>query len=139
MSNEITDNRNIESSVKGLDSREKRHICSCRFPKLIIDKSYGDGDNTVIFYGIPIDVMDDVGINLPLMEEVEETSPAGKVGRYMKVTWEEPHVGTKMYEVLEHLVVAGCPEDAEQCDIKSIFVVYHPMKEWKEKHIIDYK
>jgi hypothetical protein len=144
MSDEITENRSVgssvnESSVEGADSREKRHICSCRFPKLIIDKSYGDGDNTVIFYSIPIDVIDDMGMVIPLMEEVEQLDLKGVVGRYMKVTWEEPHIDTKMYDVLGHLVVAGCSEDAQQCDVKSIYVVYHPILEWKENHIIDYK
>lgn len=137
MANEIANNRSMEKSDR--ESRAKRHICACRFPKLIIDTSYGDGDNTVIFYSIPIEVIEDVGLEIPLMEEVEQITPSGVIGKYMKVTWVEPHPDTKMYEVVEHLVVTGCPEDAQLCDAKSIYVVYHPIKEWKEKHIIGYK
>lgn len=133
----MSDNSGSEVTDKGDGSKQKRHICVCKFPLLVRDKRDGEGDNEIIFYGIPLDVIDDVGFAIPQMEEVEEKSPSGVLGTYMKVTWMEPHAGTKMYEVVDHLIVAGCPEDAQMCDVKSIFVVYHPIKEWYDRHVID--
>jgi len=140
MVNKIIDSRSNGKVEKlTMDGRVKRTICACRFPKLIIDTSYGDGDNAVIFYSIPIEVIEDIGLEIPLMEEVEEKSPSRVSGKYMKVTWAKPHSGTKMYEIVDHLVVSGCPEDALQCDASAIYVVYHPIEEWNKKHIIEYR
>jgi hypothetical protein len=76
---------------------------------------------------------------LPDMEVVETESLTGIIGTYMKVTWQEPHSGTKKYDVRGHIVVAGCPEDAQKCDVKSIYEVYHPIDEWISDHIIELK
>ncbi len=123
-----------------VDNKEKRHICTCKFPILVQDKrDAGEGEEMIAFYGIPLDVIEDVGTEPPEMEIVEQVSPSGVSGKYMKVTWIKPHSNTAMYEVAGHLMVAGCEEGAESCDIKSIYVVYHPIKEWYDRHVIEVK
>lgn len=112
-------------------------ICSCKFPIIIIDSR--DGKDTE-YLSMPLEVIGDSGFdNIPDMEVVETESLTGIIGSYMKITWQEPPSTAKKYDVQGHIVVAGCPEEALQCDAKSIFVVYHPISEWIDGHIVELK
>lgn len=118
---------------------EKRPICTCKFPILVKDMRNGIAEEMIIFYGIPLDVITDVGTEPPEMEIVDKVSPSGIKGKYMKVTWLEPHSATSEHEVIDHIVVAGCEEGVELCDDKSVYIVYHPIEEWYARHVIEVK
>ena len=112
-------------------------ICSCKFPLIIVDERDGI---EIEFFALPIETIKDgfgFGDTLPDMEVVDAESLTGIIGTYMKVVWKEPHSGTKKYDVQGHIVVAGCSEDALECDVKNIYEVYHPIDEWIEYHIIE--
>jgi len=112
-------------------------ICSCEFPLIIIDKRSG---KDVEYISIPIEIVDEMGeIIMPEMSIVETEGLDGIVQEYMKVSWKKPHDKTSKYDVRGHIVVAGCPEDAIQCDAKSIFDVYHPINDWISDHVIELK
>lgn len=118
-------------------------ICSCQFPLIIVDDRDG---KEIEYFAMPIVTIQDEGrgfdnSSLPDMEVVETESLTGIFGQYMKVTWQEPHDGAilKKYDVHGHIVTAGCPEYALQCDAKNIYEVYHPMEEWIEFHIVELK
>lgn len=112
-------------------------ICSCKFPLIIVDERDG---KEVTYLGIPIETIDEMGeFNIPDLEVVETESLNGITGQYMKVTWQESHEKVNKYDVVGHIVTAGCPEDAIECDVKSIYEVYHPIDEWIDFHIVELK
>lgn len=116
-------------------------ICTCKFPLIIVDERDG---KEIEYFAMPIETIQDGSggfddSSLPDMEVVEAESLTGIIGTYMKVVWKEPHSGTSKYDVHGHVVVAGCPEDALECDAKNIYVVYHPIEEWIDHHIVELK
>lgn len=113
-------------------------ICVCRYPLIIIDIRDGI-KNIKEFISIPLEIIDGPFMPVPDMDVVEEKGFDGKIGKYMKVTWNSPLEGAKRYNINDHIVIAGCPEEDLQCDIKSIFVVYHPIDEWNAYHMLELK
>lgn len=112
--------------------------CSCKYPLIILDERDG---KEIQFLGMPLDVIGEGNgfDNLPDTEVVETESLTGIIGQYMKVTWQDPPESAKKYDVVGHIVVAGCPEEDLQCDTKNIYVVYHPISEWIDEHIVELK
>lgn len=123
------------------------HICSCHYPLIIIDerdKKIVDGKEigVIEYLALPIEVIrNDMGgepFEPSIDDEFHEIEGFdGIVRQYVKVTWKEPdHDGIKKYDVVGHIVQAGCPEDQLQCETKGIYAVYHPLEEWIEHHIV---
>ena len=112
-------------------------ICICKYPILLIDSRDG---KDVTYLSMPVEIIVDGYFDtIPDMEVVETESLTGITGYYMKVTWKEPPFTAKKYDVRGHIVVAGCPEEALQCDSKNIYVCYHPLEEWIDGHIVELK
>jgi hypothetical protein len=110
-------------------------ICVCKYPLMITDKR---DEYESIYISLPLEILDGE-VPIPDMEVVKEKDFDDKMATYMKVEWQESSKGTKRYNVNDHIVLAGCPEDQLSCDIKSIFVVYHPIDEWNEYHMVELK
>jgi hypothetical protein len=112
-------------------------ICSCKFPLIIVDERDG---KEITYLGMPIETIEEMEeFGIPDLEVIETESLKGIIGQYMKVTWQKPREKAKKYDVVGHIVTAGCPEDALECDVKSIYEVYHPIDEWIDFHIIELK
>lgn len=111
-------------------------ICVCKYPLIITDGR--DGDKK-IFISLPLEILDGVEVPIPDIEIVDEKGFDDKVHKYMKVKWQDVPKSAKRYNVSEHIVLAGCPEDRLSCDTKSIFAVYHPIDEWNAYHMIELK
>lgn len=111
-------------------------ICVCKYPLIIVDIRDGDIKE---FISIPLEIADESFIPIPDMEVVEEKGFDDKIGKYMKVTWNIPSGTPKRYNINEHIVLAGCPEEELQCSTKSIFEVYHPIDEWNAYHMLELK
>jgi hypothetical protein len=121
-----------------MDSQAK-HICVCKYPIILLDKR--DGSDTE-YFSIPFQVISDEMEGepfVPEMEVVETESLTGIIATFMKVVWKPSPPWAKKYDVVGHIVHAGCPEDAQKCDVKSIFEVYHPIDEWINEHVIELK
>lgn len=116
----------------------KTRICICRYPLIVTDKRLSDD---VVHLSMPLEVIQGMSeMPIPDMELVEDVEGFdGKKGTYMKVVWRELSSIAKKYNVNEHIVLAGCPEDQLSCNEKSIFEVYHPIGEWKEYHMLELK
>jgi hypothetical protein len=112
-------------------------ICVCKYPLIVIDER--DGDKKP-FISIPLSIVDR-DMPIPDMEVVEEVDSDNKTKMYMKVQWQKPPKDPKKYFDIggDHIVLAGCPKEALQCDAKSIYVVYHPIDEWESYHMIELK
>lgn len=111
-------------------------ICPCKYPTVIFDKRDSEEIKSI---AIPFDIMDGYNLPVPDMEVTEETGQDNVKRKYMKVQWIEPHKDVKRYYIAEHIVLAGCPEENLSCDLKNIYVVYHPIDEWNSFHMIDVK
>jgi hypothetical protein len=115
-------------------------VCSCKYPLIIVDERDG---KEITFLAMPLEVLEEDNRfgydNIPDMEVVETESLTGIIGQYMKVTWKKAHSETKKYDVVGHIVIAGCEEGALQCDTKNIYEVYHPVDEWIKDHIVELK
>lgn len=113
-------------------------ICICKYPLIVIDKRDG---YEKIFVSLPIDIFDEIEeLAIPDMEVVKEKDFDDKMTTYMKVRWREIPKNTKnqkRYNVNDHIVIAGCPEDKLSCDMKSIYEAYHPIDEWNSYHMIE--
>ena len=122
-------------------------ICICRYPLHIIDKRNGE---TVEYFAVPNVTIDEMDGELPVpnIEFVKRPdlnkSPAKD---YVKVSWvkDSKSPKTKEYEIIphggvdsdSHIVVAGCNNpNSSKCKLsdKTIFAVYHPLREWKKQH-----
>lgn len=117
--------------------RSKIAICVCRYPLIVTDKRDGEEHDFISF---PLSILDGNEITIPDMEVVKDIEGFdGKKGTYMKVKWQElPEAQIiKKYNVREHIVFAGCPEDQLTCDAKSIYEVYHPIDEWTGYHLLN--
>lgn len=110
-------------------------ICICRYPIMITDKRFGGSDT---YISIPLEVVDGVEVPVPDMEVVKEKDFSDKMATYMKVKWQDDIPSwANRYNVNDHIVMAGCPEERLSCDTKSIFAVFHPIDEWNGYHMID--
>ncbi len=122
------------------------HICTCKFPLLIIDSRDGKGKE-IEYLAMPIQTIEGGDMSVPDIEYVETEGFDGITRGYISVTWKKVEKGdiVKKYDVVGHIVTAGCqPEDASKgedgmlvCDEKNIYVVLHPIEEWIDRHIID--
>lgn len=112
-------------------------ICVCKYPLIVTDSR--DGEDKV-FVSLPLEILDGTEVPIPDIEVVEEKDFNDKMAKYMMVKWQSiVPKNTKRYNVNEHIVLAGCPEDQLSCDTKSIFAVYHPIDEWNAYHMIELK
>lgn len=118
-------------------------VCPCKFPLHVIDKRDGDEIEYLAFPDEYIDDMDGV-IKVPKFEVVKEEGFDGKIHEYMGVMYKDPlEATTKKYEVNNHIVIAGCDskvsEDGKklQCKKKELYVVFHPLEEWQENHVVE--
>lgn len=124
-------------------------ICVCRYPIMLTDKRDGL-DNE--FICIPVEIIDGENIPTPQIELVKEDSLLfdeslrkfikendfdNKTKEWIVVKWNKPSNVTKKYNVNNHIVIAGCPEDQLECDSKSIYEVYHPVDEWYSDHMME--
>lgn len=109
----------------------------------IIDKRDND---TIEYLAFPDDYIDEVEgeIDVPKFDVVEEEGFDRKKHVYMSVLWKDPkNATTKRYDVADHIVVAGCEARVDtdgkkmQCKRKELFVVLHPIDEWKDHHIVE--
>lgn len=112
------------------DSIDRSALCVCKYPLLIIDNREGE----VIYYSMPIAILGRE-MSVPKMDLVEEIGFDGIKQEYEMVEWQKPHGRLNRYNVHNHIVLAGCPESELACSIKNIFVVYHPIQEWRSWHI----
>jgi hypothetical protein len=120
------------------------HLCVCKYPLMVIDKRDGQ---EVEYLAMPLEVIEDGEFPIPDIDTVEAEGLDGIIRYYISVTWKQitPDMHVKKYDVVGHVVTAGCElseatkgEDGHlQCDSKSIYVVFHPIEEWIEKHIIE--
>lgn len=116
--------------------------CPCMYPLMFVDNRYGD---KVEYMSIPEDVFDEMGcIRMPELEVIEEEGFDGKLHKYMGVIWKDPKdATTKKYDVNDHIVIAGCDGVVDgkkmSCKKKELYVVLHPIEEWKEHHIVKIK
>lgn len=118
-------------------------VCPCKYPLHIIDKR----DNEEIEYlAFPDEVIDDMNgkIIVPEFEVIKEEGFDRKIHEYMGVMWKDPTgATTKKYEVNDHIVIAGCDsklsDDGKklQCKKKELYVVFHPLDEWEDFHIVE--
>lgn len=118
-------------------------ICVCRYPLMITDKRFGDD---IVHISMPLEVIKGMSeMPIPDMEVIDEKGFDDIVRKYMMVRWQESFdesfdiSKTKRYNIQDHIVIAGCPEDQLKCDIKSIYTVYHPMDEWNSYHMLELK
>jgi hypothetical protein len=117
--------------------QKAKHICVCKYPIILLDNREG---SDVEYFSLPFQVISDEMEGepfVPEMEVVKTESLTGIIGTYMKVTWKKAPSWAKKYDITGHIVLAGCPEDARKCDVKSIFEVYHPIDEWIQEHVIE--
>lgn len=114
-------------------------ICVCRYPLVIVDRRDGNTKkDEKLFLSLPVEILTDKYIPTPEIDLVKEKGFDGIERDYVKVKWRdiESKIG-KRYNVHDHIVVAGCPEDQLTCDEKNIYEVYHPLEEWESIHIIE--
>jgi len=124
-------------------------ICVCRYPIILTDKRDGLENK---FICIPVEIVDGDSIPIPQIEFVKEESFSfgeslrkfvkendfdNKKKEWVVVKWNKPSNVTKRYNVADHIVIAGCPEDQLTCNSKSIYEVYHPIDEWYSLHDIE--
>lgn len=115
-------------------------MCPCKYPLIILDRREGD---KIKHISIPTEVADDLGnFEVPEFEKVREKGFDGKMHDYMSVIWKNvDNAVTKKYDVADHIIVAGCDAKVSDgkmvCKKKELYLVMHPMKEWKEYHMID--
>ena len=114
------------------------HICTCKYPLMIVDKR--DGID-VDYLSIPVEVIEgQMGGDMisPNIDVEDRQGLDGVTRTYVKVTWRKlDHDGTKEYDINDHIVVAGCNEKDIACDTKGTYIVFHPMDEWLDHHIIE--
>jgi hypothetical protein len=120
------------------------HICVCKYPIMVIDKRDGQ---EIEYLAMPLQVIENGEIPVPDIDVQNAEGLDGIVRDYVVVRWQDvtPNMHAKKYDVVGHVVIAGCElseaskgEDGNlQCDSKSIYTVFHPLEEWKEKHIIE--
>lgn len=125
-------------------------ICICRYPIILTDKRDGLENK---FICIPVEIVDGDSIPIPQMELVKEIDLDESLRRFIKesfndsdnkskewivVKWNKPSNVAKKYKINNnHIVIAGCTEDQLECDVKSIYEVYHPVDEWYSDHMIE--
>jgi hypothetical protein len=115
------------------------HICSCKYPLIVIDER----DEQVIEYlAFPVEVIRNDMAGEPFEPDIDDEfheieGSDGIIRQYVKVTWKEPdHDSIKRYDVVGHVVQAGCSGSESQCDAKNIYIVWHPLEEWINHHIV---
>lgn len=111
---------------------------------MIIDKRDGQ---EIEYLAMPLEVIENGEISVPDIAVQRTKGLDGITRDYVSVRWQDilPSMHTKKYDVKGHVVTAGCElseaikeEDGNlQCDSKSIYMVLHPLEEWKEKHVIE--
>lgn len=113
-------------------------ICVCEYPKLVIDKR-----DLVekLYLAMPTEVLKEE-FPVPDLDIVEEEGFDKKKHSYMRVKFREPSSSpsegsVNRYNVKDHIVIAGCPEDQLTCDTKNIYIVYHPIDEWSKEHMLE--
>jgi hypothetical protein len=108
-------------------------ICVCKYPLIVTDNR---GEDEKVFISIPLEILGEV-VPVPNMEPVDEIGFDNIKRKYMKIEWQDIPKNAKRYNVNEHIVLAGCSEEAITCDSKSIYAVYHPMDEWNKYHMLE--
>lgn len=118
-------------------------VCPCEYPLVFVDDRYSE---RIEYISIPDEVFDEMGeIRKPEFEVVEEEGFDKNIHKYMAVLWKNPKdATTKKYDINDHIVVAGCDfpmskKGKLRCAEKEIYVVLHPIDEWKEHHMIKVK
>lgn len=109
-------------------------ICVCRYPIMIVDNRFGDKK---LFLSLPVEILIDETLSVPDINIVKEKGFDGIKRDYVKVKWKDVESKANRYNVQDHIVIAGCPEDQLTCDVKNIYEVYHPLEEWESDHMIE--
>ncbi len=117
-------------------------VCPCKFPLVFVDTRNGKDIEYIAIPGEDFENMDEV--SKPEFHQMIEDGPDGESHKYMAVLWKDPHNAvTKKYDVDNHIVIAGCnakyANEGLQCKRKELYVVLHPIDEWKEHHRIAIK
>lgn len=100
--------------------------CPCDYPVLIDYKG-------IPFIAFPLEEFEQGEINIPDIEEDES-------GKWVIVKWKKNiHGNVKEYDVIGHIVLAGCEENELSCSKKDIYHVYHPIDEWNKEHMLKIK
>lgn len=127
-------------------------VCVCRYPIISIDKrNKVEGD--IEYISFPVEIIDarDGTIPVPKISVVKKDELPSSLKKFVvekkldnilewvRVDWDEPSTIAKEYIINGHIVLAGCREEDIKCDIKAIFVVYHPIEEWYDHHVVEIK
>lgn len=101
--------------------------CPCKFPILIVR----DG---IQYLALPLEEIERGLSGIPeIFDEVDEDG-----NEWVVVQWhDDVYDNLKPYEVVGHIVFAGCSEDKLTCDSKDVFKVYHPKDEWDSYHVVN--
>lgn len=120
------------------------HVCICKYPLMVTDKRNGEN---VEYLAMPLEIIDSGIIPVPDIEIQNAEGLDGVTRRYVAIKWKDitPDLHIKKYDVVDHVVFAGCElsealkeKDGEfRCDAKSIYKVLHPFEEWEKNHLIE--
>ncbi len=124
-------------------------ICVCRYPIMLTDKRDGLENEYIC---IPVEAVEGDNIPTPQIEYIKEKDLDESLRKFIKendfenskkewivVKWNKPSNAAKKYNVNNHIVIAGCPEDQLTCDSKSIYEVYHSAEDWYSDHMVEIK